>query len=73
MGLGMGEDILELDAERLEDFIDRYLELDRRAQQPYGVFSVLSGRREKKYQQTSSTSWIRTSPTASSTRFWTYS
>ncbi|QSW97658.1 PD-(D/E)XK nuclease family protein [Haloterrigena alkaliphila] len=48
----MGEDILELDTERIEDFIDRYLELDRRAQQPYGVFSFLSGRREKKYQQT---------------------
>ncbi|MFC4451103.1 PD-(D/E)XK nuclease family protein [Halorussus aquaticus] len=48
----MGEDILELDTERIENFIDRYLELDRRTQQPYGVFSFLSGRREKKYQQT---------------------
>lgn len=52
MAIGMGEDILELDPERTENFIDRYLELDRRAQQPYGVFSFLSGRREKKYQQT---------------------
>lgn len=51
MGLGMGEDILELDTERIEDFINRYLEVDRRGQQPYGVFSFLSGRREKKYQQ----------------------
>ncbi|WP_049936040.1 PD-(D/E)XK nuclease family protein [Haloplanus natans] len=48
----MGENILELDTERIENFIDRYLELERRAQQPYGVFSFLSGRREKKYQQT---------------------
>lgn len=48
----MDEDILELDTKRIEVFIDRYIELDRRAQQPYGVFSVLSGRREKKYQQT---------------------
>lgn len=48
----MGEDILKLDTERIEDFIDRYLELDRRAQQPYGVYSFLSGQREKKYQQT---------------------
>jgi hypothetical protein len=52
MELGMDEDILDLDTERIEDFIDRYLELERRAQQPYGVFSFLSGRREKKYQQT---------------------
>jgi hypothetical protein len=52
MVVGMGEEILKLDTERIEDFIDHYLELDRRAQQPYGVFSVLSGRREKKYQQT---------------------
>jgi len=37
----MGEDIIELDTERIEDFIDRYLELDRRTQQPYGVFSFL--------------------------------
>jgi hypothetical protein len=51
-GVGMGEATLELDTERIEDFIDRYLEIDRRAQQPYGLFSVLSGRREKKYQQT---------------------
>lgn len=48
----MGEDIRELDTERIEDFIDRYLELDRRGQQPHGVFSFLTGRREKKYQQT---------------------
>ena len=48
----MDEDILELDTGRIEDFINRYLELDSRTQQPYGVFSYLSGRREKKYQQT---------------------
>ncbi|MFB6360700.1 MAG: PD-(D/E)XK nuclease family protein [Halobacteriales archaeon] len=48
----MGEEILELDSERIENFIDRYLELGSRAQQPHGVFSFLSGRREKKYQQT---------------------
>jgi len=52
MKLAMGENILELDTERIDDFIDRYLELDRRSQQPYGVYSVLSGRRERKYQQT---------------------
>jgi len=49
---GMGEEILGLDTERIEDFIDHYLELDRQAQQPYGVYSFLSGKREKKYQQT---------------------
>lgn len=48
----MGEDTLELDSERIEEFVDRYLEVDRRTEQPYGVFSVLSGRRERKYQQT---------------------
>jgi len=48
----MDEDILELDTERIEDFLDRYLELDRQAKQPEGVYSVLSGRRERKYQQT---------------------
>lgn len=48
----MDEELLELDTERIEEFIDRYLELDRRAQQPYGVFRFLSGHREKKYQQT---------------------
>lgn len=52
VGLGMDEDILELDTNRLEEFIEQYLELDSRSQQPYGVFSFLSGRREKKYQQT---------------------
>ena len=48
----MSEDIQELDTERIEDFIDRYLELGRRTQQPHGVFSFLSGQRERKYQQT---------------------
>ncbi len=50
--LAMGEEVLELDTERIEKFINKYLELDRRTQQPYGVYSFLSGRREKKYQQT---------------------
>lgn len=43
---------LELDPERLEEFIDHYLAVESQAKQPYGVFSVLSGRRERKYQQT---------------------
>lgn len=48
----MGEDRLQFDTDRIENFIDQYLELKGRAQQPYGVYSYLSGQREKKYQQT---------------------
>ncbi|WP_227134605.1 PD-(D/E)XK nuclease family protein [Halorubellus salinus] len=48
----MGEDGLELDPQRLDEFIDHYLAVESQAKQPSGVFSILSGRRERKYQQT---------------------
>lgn len=46
----MSEDRLDLEADELEEFIRRYMELDQGTQRPKGIFSVLSGPREKQYQ-----------------------
>lgn len=43
---------LDLEADELEAFIRKYMELDRGGQRPKGLFSVLSGPREKQYQNT---------------------
>ncbi|QLC34362.1 PD-(D/E)XK nuclease family protein [Halarchaeum sp. CBA1220] len=46
----MSEDVPELDPGVLEAFIEEYLQLDRKVQQPEGLYSILSGPREKQYQ-----------------------
>jgi len=46
----MDEDVPNLDPGTLEAFIEEYLQLDRQVQRPEGLFSVLSGPREKQYQ-----------------------
>lgn len=38
--------------EELEEFVQEYLELDRRVQRPKGIYSILPGSREGKYQET---------------------
>ena len=46
----MSNQTFDFEPERLEEFIEKYLELDRHAQRPNGVFSILPGPREEKYQ-----------------------
>jgi hypothetical protein len=46
----MTEDVPDLDPGALEAFIESYLQLDRQVQRPEGLYSVLSGPREKQYQ-----------------------
>lgn len=46
----MTEDVPDLDLGALEAFIESYLQLDRQVQRPEGLYSVLSGPREKQYQ-----------------------
>lgn len=48
----MGSDTPELEIEALEEFIQEYLELGRGVQQPKGIYSILQGPRERKYQYT---------------------
>jgi hypothetical protein len=46
----MTEKVPNLDLGDLEAFIEEYLQLDRQVQRPEGLYSVLSGPREKQYQ-----------------------
>lgn len=48
----MSGDIFDFEAEELEEFIQKYMELDRGVQRPKGIFSVLPGSREAQYQYT---------------------
>lgn len=48
----MSRDSLDFEVDELEAFIQKYLELDRGAQRPKGIFSVLPGSRERQYQYT---------------------
>jgi hypothetical protein len=48
----MGDSLPDFDTEELEDFIEQYMELDRAAQRPEGIFSILPGSREANYQYT---------------------
>lgn len=48
----MSGDILDFEADELEEFIQKYMELDRGVQQPTGIFSILPGSRERQYQYT---------------------
>ncbi|WP_142860593.1 PD-(D/E)XK nuclease family protein [Salinigranum halophilum] len=46
----MNDDLFDFEADELEAFIQRYLELDRGVRQPDGFFSILPGSRERQYQ-----------------------
>jgi len=46
----MTEEVPDLDPGGLEAFIEEYLQLDRKVQRPDGLYSILSGPREKQYQ-----------------------
>jgi len=46
----MTHDVPDFDPGALEAFIEEYLQLDRKVQRPEGLYSVLSGPREKQYQ-----------------------
>lgn len=48
----MSDDLLNLEADELEEFIQKYMEIDREVQQPTGIFSILPGSRERQYQNT---------------------
>jgi hypothetical protein len=48
----MAGDGPDFDAGALEGFIEEYLQLDREVQRPDGLYSVLSGPRERQYQDT---------------------
>jgi stress response protein YsnF len=48
----MSENLPEFDREDLENFVQEYMELDRRIQRPKDIYSVLRGPRERKYQYT---------------------
>lgn len=46
------EDDPGFERERLEEFVEEYLELDRGVQRPRDIYSILGGPREAKYQRT---------------------
>jgi hypothetical protein len=48
----MSGDIFDLEADELEEFIRKYMRLDRGVQQPKGIFSILTDPREGQYQYT---------------------
>ena len=48
----MTDDILNFGREELETFVEEYMQLNRRVQQPKGLYSVLPGSREAQYQST---------------------
>ncbi|MFC6718929.1 PD-(D/E)XK nuclease family protein [Natrialbaceae archaeon GCM10025810] len=48
----MTENPLAFDRGELEQFVEEYMKLDRRVQRPKGIYSILRGPRERKYQYT---------------------
>jgi len=48
----MSEPLPGFDPAELEQFIQEYMELDRRVQRPKGIYSILPGAREGQYQYT---------------------
>lgn len=48
----MNDTLPGFDRTELEEFLEEYMELDRRAQRPQGIYSILPGPREAKYQYT---------------------
>lgn len=48
----MTDNPLAFDRDELEQFVEEYMELDRRVQRPKGIYSILRGPRERKYQYT---------------------
>ncbi|MCD2201327.1 PD-(D/E)XK nuclease family protein [Halobacterium sp. KA-4] len=48
----MGDDVFGFNPAELEAFVQEYMGLDRRVQRPKGIYSILPGPREEKYQYT---------------------
>lgn len=48
----MTNEIVDFESEELEAFVEEYIQLNSRVQQPKGLFSVLPGSREAQYQST---------------------
>jgi len=48
----MADDLPGFGRDELEHFVQEYMELDRRVERPQGIYSILSGSREGKYQNT---------------------
>jgi len=48
----MSDNFPRFDRDELEAFVQEYMELDRRVQRPQGIYSILPGSRERKYQYT---------------------
>lgn len=48
----MADDLPGFERDELEHFIQEYMELDRQVQRPQGMYSILPGSREAKYQDT---------------------
>lgn len=48
----MSDTLRGFDEEELENFVEQYMQLDRRVQRPQDIYSILSGPREQKYQNT---------------------
>lgn len=52
VGPDMSDSILDFEPTELEEFIEKFMEIDREIQRPKGIYSILRGRRERKYQNT---------------------
>lgn len=50
--LRMSDTLPGIDQAELEDFVEQYTRLNRRVQRPNDIYSILSGPREQKYQNT---------------------
>lgn len=48
----MAQNLIRIEREELEQFVQEYLELESRGQRPEGIYSILPGSREAKYQST---------------------
>lgn len=48
----MSDTLPGFDQEALENFVEQYMQLDRRVQRPQDIYSILPGSRERKYQYT---------------------
>lgn len=48
----MADNLPEFERADLEQFVQEYMDVDRRVQRPQGIYSILPGSREAKYQNT---------------------
>lgn len=48
----MSDSVLDFEPAELEEFIQKYMDLDRGGQRPAGIYSIIRGPRERKYQGT---------------------